>query len=119
MCCAIVDGRHRLQAMWQFATESKVDWAFEPIQVRYICQKNGSVAAPAEWMKSSNITNEKPVIINGDTQFIDVLKNIRNYTWAFYTEYGVNFDDAHSADIILDMTSLLVMVALRESAYAW
>lgn len=76
------------------------------------------MAAPTEAMKMSSVTDEKTVIMNCDTEFIDLLKNVVNYTWAFPAEYAGNFDDTRPKDILQDMMSLSFLGASSKSACA-
>lgn len=51
----VMNGCNCLQALLQLAVKSKVSWAFELIQVRYIRRKDKKYGTPVEAMKLSNI----------------------------------------------------------------
>lgn len=84
-CLTIVDELHLLHELLQLASESKVNWYFEPIWARYIGCKHGRIVAPVEAMTMRKVVNETVEIVKLNTKFIDLLRNV-NYACTFETE---------------------------------
>lgn len=90
-CPVILDGRHRLQAL--FVSQKTVDFAWtEPfLLVWCFTQHDGHPTAETEAFKLSSFTNKVTSNLCRDTSLVAIVKSVITFSAAFENEHGLSF----------------------------
>lgn len=98
-------------------TEDGVNWAAEPLHMRYTFRVGVIRMLPAQAIVLNKIPNILTLIIRREASFAGTLQSLLSYALAIAKSYGILFVDVRILDIVEIMTASIFLGASSRPSY--